>query len=77
MRTAWYPNDAYSRSLPQNVIYHDVVKGNVHVSPDEGKTWTLAQNVPEGRAAMVIEHPFDSKLVRVLCHALSSLLTVY
>ena len=50
----------------QNAIYHDVVEGNVYVSPDEGKSWALARDVPEGQAAMVIEHPFDSKVVSPL-----------
>ncbi|KAI0676132.1 Oligoxyloglucan reducing end-specific cellobiohydrolase [Trametes maxima] len=49
-----------------DAIYHDIVKGNVHVSPDEGKTWNLASGVPEGKAAMVIEHPFDSRVAFIL-----------
>ncbi|CCM05586.1 uncharacterized protein FIBRA_07814 [Fibroporia radiculosa] len=47
-------------------IYHDVVAGNVHVSQDEGKTWNLAAGLPEGKAAMVIEHPFDKSYAFVL-----------
>ena len=47
----------------KTAIYHDVVKGVVYVSPDEGKTWAPPSNVPDGEAAMVIEHPFDSKTV--------------
>ncbi|KAI0653007.1 Oligoxyloglucan reducing end-specific cellobiohydrolase [Cubamyces menziesii] len=47
-------------------IYHDVVKGNVHVSEDEGKNWKLVEEVPEGKAAMVIEHPFDSRVAFIL-----------
>lgn len=75
--TAWYPDDACSRSLRQDAIYHDVVKGNVLVSPDEGKTWKQADGVPEGEAAMVIEHPFDNRLVRALCCVPVSSLTVH
>ncbi|OBZ73619.1 Vacuolar protein sorting/targeting protein 10 [Grifola frondosa] len=47
-------------------IYHDVVEGNVYVSPDEGKTWNRADGVPEGQAAMVIEHPFDNRFAFIL-----------
>ncbi|KAI0794611.1 Oligoxyloglucan reducing end-specific cellobiohydrolase [Fomes fomentarius] len=47
-------------------IYHDVVKGAVYVSPDEGKTWSIPSSIPEGEAAMVIEHPFDSKTAFIL-----------
>ncbi|KAM5541455.1 hypothetical protein V8D89_005009 [Ganoderma adspersum] len=49
-----------------NVIYHDVVKGTVYTSPDEGKTWGVADGVAEGQAAMVIEHPFDNKVAFIL-----------
>ncbi|KAI0351364.1 Oligoxyloglucan reducing end-specific cellobiohydrolase [Trametes cingulata] len=47
-------------------IYHDVVKGIVYVSQDEGKTWSAADGVPEGRASMVIEHPFDNRVAFIL-----------
>ncbi|KAI0738712.1 Oligoxyloglucan reducing end-specific cellobiohydrolase [Daedaleopsis nitida] len=49
-----------------NAIYHDVIKGIVYVSPDEGKTWKGAENVPEGQAAMVIDHPFDNRVAFIL-----------
>ncbi|KAJ7089709.1 vacuolar protein sorting/targeting protein 10 [Mycena belliarum] len=47
-------------------IYHDSVEGNVYVSQDEGKTWNVAANIPKGVAAMVIEHPFDTRCAFVL-----------
>ena len=48
----------------QEVIYHDVMDGNVWVSSNEGKSWSRAEDIPEGKAAMVIEHPFDNNYVR-------------
>lgn len=42
------------------------MEGNVHVSQDEGKSWARADGIPEGKAAMVIEHPFDNSYVRTL-----------
>jgi hypothetical protein len=50
--------------MVQSVIYHDSFEGNVYVSQDEGKTWELA-DMPRGRAEMVIEHPFDHRIVRL------------
>ena len=52
----------------QSVVFHDVVKRNVYVSDDEGKTWALAPGVPEGEAMMVIEHPFDKNYVCYTAH---------
>ncbi|PCH36493.1 Oligoxyloglucan reducing end-specific cellobiohydrolase [Wolfiporia cocos MD-104 SS10] len=48
------------------VIHHDAIEGNVHVSHDEGKTWTRAEGIPEGEASMVIEHPFNNRYAFVL-----------
>lgn len=50
----------------QSVIYHDASDGNVYVSQDEGKAWARAEDIPEGKAAMVIEHPFDNRYVSVI-----------
>lgn len=47
----------------QTVVYHDVVKGDVHISQDEGKTWDRA-DIPSGQASMVVPHPFDTRSVR-------------
>ena len=44
-------------------IYHDSVQSNVYVSLDEGRSWKLAEGVPEGKASMVIEHPFVNRFV--------------
>lgn len=41
------------------------MKGVVYVSPDEGKSWKPAEGVPDGKAAMVIEHPYDNRVVSV------------
>ncbi|TFK37398.1 vacuolar protein sorting/targeting protein 10 [Crucibulum laeve] len=50
----------------ESAIFHDSIEGNVYVSGDEGKSWKLAEDVPRGKAAMVIEHPFDNKYAFVL-----------
>ncbi|KAJ7460667.1 vacuolar protein sorting/targeting protein 10 [Mycena latifolia] len=49
-----------------SAVYHDSMEGNIYVSPDEGKTWKRAEDIPEGAAAMVIEHPFDNTYAFVL-----------
>ncbi|KAI0630633.1 Oligoxyloglucan reducing end-specific cellobiohydrolase [Trametes polyzona] len=49
-----------------DAIYHDVVKGVVYVSPDEGKSWKPAENVDEGAAALVLEHPFNNRVAFIL-----------
>jgi len=51
--------------LSQSVIYFDSVLGKLHVSLDEGKTWKLADGIPEDAGIiMFIEHPFSRKYVR-------------
>ena len=47
----------------QTVVYHDVVRGDVHISQDEGKTWERA-DIPSGQASFVVPHPFDTRSVR-------------
>lgn len=42
------------------------MKGNVHISLDEGKTWDLASGIPAGQASMVFEHPFNNRLAFAL-----------
>ncbi|KAJ7436099.1 vacuolar protein sorting/targeting protein 10 [Mycena galericulata] len=49
-----------------SAIYHDGVDGDIYVSSDEGKSWNLAEDIPRGAAAMVIEHPFDNSFAFVL-----------
>ncbi|KAH9852157.1 Oligoxyloglucan reducing end-specific cellobiohydrolase [Lenzites betulinus] len=49
-----------------DAIYHDLEKGVAYVSPDEGKTWSPAAGVPEGKAAMVFEHPFNNRVAFIL-----------
>ncbi|THU94129.1 vacuolar protein sorting/targeting protein 10 [Dendrothele bispora CBS 962.96] len=50
----------------ESVIYFDSVLGNVHVSQDEGKTWSLADGIPRQEALMFIEHPFNRNSAFVL-----------
>ncbi|KAG1816486.1 uncharacterized protein BJ212DRAFT_1355044 [Suillus subaureus] len=52
-----------------NVIYHDAIFGDIHVSQDEGKTWKRADDIPSGEAAMFIEHPFDNRVAFVLTNS--------
>jgi hypothetical protein len=33
------------------------------VSSDEGKSWSIATDIPDGKAAMFIPHPFDNHYV--------------
>lgn len=47
----------------QVVMYHDQISKNVWRSPDEGKTWNVIGGVPMGDAYMVIEHPYDTRVV--------------
>lgn len=47
-------------------VYHDMRDGNVFITQDEGKIWDRAVGIPSGDAAMVIEHPFDSRYAFVL-----------
>ena len=46
------------------------MEGNVYVSQDEGKTWKRAEDIPSGKITTVIEHPFDTRYVRILRYAL-------
>lgn len=59
----WSCNSVILTLLPQSLIYHDVVEQNIYVSNDEGRSWTRADDIPEHKAAMVIEHPFDNNYV--------------
>ena len=47
-------------------MYHDMLQGNVFITQDEGKSWDRAVGIPPGDAAMAIEHPFDSRYVRIV-----------
>ena len=46
------------------MLYHDSVEGNVYLSQNEGKAWARVEDIPEGKAAVLIEHPFDNSYVR-------------
>ena len=39
------------------------MEGNVYISSDEGKSWSVATDIPPGETAMVIQHPFDNRYV--------------
>jgi hypothetical protein len=56
--------------LPQNVAYHDIVRGDLYMSSDEGNFWQRATDIPQGEAAMFIEHPFNNRMVSVVYPAL-------
>lgn len=49
--------------IMQTVVYHDVVKGDVYISQDEGSTWERA-DISSGQASIVVPHPFDTRSVR-------------
>ena len=44
-------------------IYHDSDHRNLYVSIDEGRSWKLADGIPNGAASMIIPHPFDNRYV--------------
>lgn len=48
------------------MVYHDIVKGDVYISHEEGKNWELAPGVPKGEASMVFEHPFNNRYAFIL-----------
>jgi hypothetical protein len=58
-----YPRRLTSSCCCQTVLYHDSVEGNVYVSEDEGKSWNQAAGVPPNHALMLIEHPFENRMV--------------
>ena len=45
------------------ILYHDPVERNVYISENEGKSWKKIPAV-EGRAVLLVEHPFDNRMVR-------------
>lgn len=45
-------------------MYHDPVEHNVYISEDEGSHWELIPNVPQGEAHILIEHPYNNRIVR-------------
>ncbi|KAK2467352.1 hypothetical protein APHAL10511_000587 [Amanita phalloides] len=50
----------------QSAVYHDSIAGNVYVSHDEGRKWTLVGDIPQGEASVMIAHPFDNQYAFVL-----------
>ncbi|KAG5634687.1 vacuolar protein sorting/targeting protein PEP1 [Sphagnurus paluster] len=53
----------------ESAIFHDSIEGNVYVSSNEGRTWKQVDDIPKGRAAMVIEHPFNNRYAFVLTNS--------
>ncbi|KAJ3780213.1 vacuolar protein sorting/targeting protein 10 [Lentinula aff. detonsa] len=47
-------------------FYLDDFEGNLFITQDEGKSWSSADTIPAGDAAMVIEHPFEKNYAFVL-----------
>lgn len=47
-------------------MYHDQTSKNVWRSGDEGATWNIIEGVPLGSASMVLDHPYDSKIVSLV-----------
>lgn len=48
------------------VLYHDSIRGNVLRSQDEGKSWTQVVGPPNGKAYMLVEHPYDKRMAFIL-----------
>ncbi|KAF8075280.1 vacuolar protein sorting/targeting protein 10 [Lyophyllum atratum] len=53
----------------ESAIFHDSIEGNVYVSQDEGKSWKRSEDIPKGKASMVIEHPFNNRYAFVLTNS--------
>ncbi len=49
-------------------MYHDIISHDVFRSSDEGKTWNKIPDVPQGQALMVLDHPYDNKIVSTNTH---------
>jgi hypothetical protein len=47
------------------VVYHDIVWRDLYISSDEGKNWQRVTDIPQGDAALFIEHPFNNRMVSV------------
>jgi hypothetical protein len=60
------PGRVYYFDDASNMLYHDAIAGQLHVSADEGKTWRPAEGIPKGDATQLVEHPFDNMVVRSL-----------
>jgi hypothetical protein len=50
----------------QTVLMHDPQLRNVHVSSDEGASWTLAPGIPENQVVRLVEHPFGHNMAFAL-----------
>jgi hypothetical protein len=48
----------------QTVLLHDSAARTTWRSADEGKTWAPVDGVPAGDSWLVVEHPFDTTIVR-------------
>ncbi|ELU44262.1 signal sequence binding protein [Rhizoctonia solani AG-1 IA] len=70
--SAQKPNVKTTRfeNLPKNmfyfedaVLYHDSAQANVYLSEDEGKNWSKVKGVPDGHALVLVQHPFNNRMV--------------
>lgn len=58
---------AAMRSSPaQTVVYHDIVERSVWISQNEGKDWRMVDSIGHGEALIVMNHPHDNRIVRLL-----------
>ncbi|PWN53321.1 Oligoxyloglucan reducing end-specific cellobiohydrolase [Violaceomyces palustris] len=48
------------------VMYHDGTEGNVYRSEDEGKSWKLVDGPQQGKAYMLVDHPYDIRQAYIL-----------
>ncbi|PWZ03508.1 LOW QUALITY PROTEIN: Oligoxyloglucan reducing end-specific cellobiohydrolase [Testicularia cyperi] len=49
-----------------SVLYHDATQASVWRSEDEGKTWSVVEGPSKGKAAMLVQHPYDKKQAFIL-----------
>ncbi|SNX87401.1 related to VPS10 domain-containing receptor SorCS1 precursor [Melanopsichium pennsylvanicum] len=48
------------------ILYHDAVSSTVHISQDEGATFSLITSIPSSKASLLVSHPFDPKTAFIL-----------
>lgn len=63
--------DGYPRNInyfedSDSIIWHNIDTGNVHWTKDAGVSWSRVGDVAEGKAVLLIMHPFDSKAAYIL-----------
>lgn len=53
-------------AVAQVILILDAKAGNVYRSENDGKKWVRVEDIPEGEAWDMIEHPFDKKRAFIL-----------